>query len=191
MEPNNEPVDALEEPPTDYKAQIEEIYNDLPKSMQQEYKSRLQKHGLENDFETEHSYNILEKLNAAYQRKRERSRQHSKTKREQAKLMQATLNIQTKPRGRPKKVTPVAEPKSPPPPAPEELPEEPEEEVNEELNELLEDLEDEPQPQPQPLPQPLPQPEPQPPQYTPIERLKKIPSPPPLQRHSLVSLFNV
>jgi len=124
-ESNNEQViDTLEEPPTDFKSEIQEIYNELPQSVQAEYKERLRKHGHENDYETEGSYNILKRLSEAYDRKRERSRKNSQKKREETKLLQQTLNIKPRTRGRPKKVTPVvAEPKEEPIKTPENLPE--------------------------------------------------------------------
>ena len=60
---NEEIIDALEEPPTDFKEKIQDIYHDLPQSIKTEYQERLKKHNLENDFETEKSYKILERLN--------------------------------------------------------------------------------------------------------------------------------
>jgi hypothetical protein len=145
---NEEIIDALEEEPplADFKTKIEDIYFDLPQSIKLEYESRLKKHGLENDFETEASYKILERLNKAYQRKRERSRKNSQIKRNTIKALSTKLNIEQKPRGRPRKVTPP-EPKEPPPPLQkeEELPE-PEEspfemdEDDDDINEILQDI---------------------------------------------------
>ena len=180
-EQNNEPIDALEEAPPneDFKTKIEDIYFDMPTSIKTEFESRLKKHNLENDFETESSYKILQRLNLAYQRKRERSRKNSQIKRDTVKALSTKLNIEQKPRGRPRKITPP-EPKEPPPPLQkEELPEpEPElpfemdeDEDNEDLNELLKDVKIEPKKE-----------------YKPLDRT--LPPPSPLVRHSLSSLFS-
>jgi len=188
---NEEIIDALEEEPslTDFKTKIEDIYFDLPQSIKIEYESRLKKHGLENDFETQASYKILERLNKAYERKRERSRKNSQVKRDTMKALSTKLNIEQKSRGRPRKVTPpVAEPKEPPPPLEEKLPEpEPEElpfemdeiedEDNEDLNEILQDIKIEPKIEPKK-------------EYTPLNRKANLPGPSPLVRHSLSSLFS-
>jgi hypothetical protein len=162
-EQQNEPIDALEETPPDedFKTKIEDICFDLPQSIKLEYQDRLKKHNLENDFETEASYNILERLNKAYERKRERSRKNSQVKRDTMKALSTKLNITQNPRGRPKKITPaIAEPKEPPPPLQkEELPEpepepepfemdEIEDEDNEDLNEILQDIKIEPKIEP-------------------------------------------
>jgi hypothetical protein len=184
MEEQNEPIiDALEEAPPieDFKTKIEEIYNDLPQSIKLEYQTRLKKHDIENDFETEASYKILEKLNNAYERKRERSRKNSQIKRDTMKALATKLNIETRSRGRPKKnTTSLPEPTDPPPPLqkepPSELPEpepEPEpfemdEDDNDDINELLKDVKIEPK----------------------KEGLPPLPPPSPLIRHSLSSLFS-
>ena len=191
MEEQNkeDPIDALEETPAlneDFKTKIEDIYFDLPQSIKLEYESRLKKHNLENDFETEASYKILERLNKAYERKRERSRKNSQVKRDTMKSLATKLNIVQKSRGRPRKVTPaIAEPKEPPPPLqkeelpePEELPfemDEIEDEDNEDLNEILQDIKIEPKIEPKK-------------EYTPLNRT--LPPPSPLVRHSLSSLFS-
>jgi len=187
---NEEIIDALEETPPveDFKTKIEEIYHDLPQSIKLEYQTRLLKHGLENDFETEASYKILQRLNNAYERKRERSRKNSQIKRDAMKALSTKLNIVQKPRGRPKKVTPAAaipEPKESPPPLqkeelhePEELPEpEPElpfemdEDDNEDITELYVKIEPKIEPKKEYKPQ-------------------EMPPPSPLVRHSLSSLFS-
>ena len=48
-------IEHLEERPPiqDFKTKIENIYHDLPVSIQDEYKNRLRKRHLENDFETQ------------------------------------------------------------------------------------------------------------------------------------------
>ena len=183
-EQQNEPIDALEETPPDedFKIKIEDIYFDLPQSIKLEYQDRLKKHNLENDFETEASYKILERLNKAYERKRERSRKNSQIKRDTMKALSTKLNIDQKPRGRPRKVKPaVPEPNSPPPPLQkEELPEEELpfemdeiEDENDDINELLQDIKFEPKKE-----------------YKPLDRKAPLPGPSPLVRHSLSSLFS-
>jgi hypothetical protein len=162
-EQNNEPIDALEDTPPDedFKTKIEEIYHDLPLSIKTEYQERLKKHNLKNDFETEKSYKILERLNKAYERKRERSRKNSQIKRDTMKALSTKLNIEQKPRGSPEKVTPLPEPKEPPPPLQkeEELPEPElelqfemdEDEDNDDINEILKDVKFEPKKEYKPL----------------------------------------
>jgi hypothetical protein len=188
QQPENDPIEALEVPPTDFKAQIEEIYHELPQSIKTEYQARLRKHGHANDFETQQSYDILMRLKGAYDRKRERSRRNSQLKRDSMKALQVKLNLEPKPRGRPKKVVPiVAEPKSPPPPVPEELPEPEEPELEPPLND--EEIPDEPEEafemdELNVLMQDLKMPEKIPP-----KKEVPLPPPPPLVRHSLSTLF--
>ena len=175
---NEEIIDALEETPTneDFKTKIEDIYFDLPQSIKLEYESRLKKHNLENDFETEKSYNILERLNKAYERKRERSRKNSQVKRDTMKSLATKLNIVQKSRGRPRKIKPPEPLQKEELPEPEELPfemDEIEDEDNEDLNEILQDIKIEPKKE-----------------YTPLDRKAPLPPPSPLVRHSLSSLFS-
>ena len=164
-EQQNEPIDALEETPPDenFKTKIEDIYFEIPQSIKLEYESRLK------------NAKILERLNKAYERKRERSRKNSQVKRDTMKALSTKLNIVQKPRGRPKKAIPVAEPNSPL----EELPEpEPElqfemDDDDNDINEILQDIKIEPKKE-----------------YTPLDRKAPLPPPSPLVRHSLSSLFS-
>ena len=159
-----------EEPPNeDFKTKIEDIYHNLPESIQNEYKSRLRKRDLDNDFETKASYNVLKRLNEAYMRKRERSKITSQNKRDKIKALKNVLNVETKKRGRPKlepsKPKIVAQPKAEPKAEPEAEPEptieplqfnlsdnedETDDDNDQDINELLKDLKvEEPQPKSQ------------------------------------------
>ena len=178
MEEQKDIIEHLEEEPPiqDFKTKIEDIYHDLPESIQNEYKSRLRKRDLENDFETKASYNVLKRLNEAYMRKRERSKITSQNKRDKIKALKNVLNVETKKRGRPKlepskpkietKIEPKVEPKVQAEPTPkveskiETLPEplqfelsdnEDESDNDADINELINDLKiEEPQPKSQP-----------------------------------------
>lgn len=73
-ETNKNDMDGLEEPPTDFKEQIQEIFDSIPLSVQNQYKKALTKNLIENDNETEMSFNILKKINDNYLKKKERSK---------------------------------------------------------------------------------------------------------------------
>ena len=185
-------IDHLEEEPPneDFKTKIEDIYHNLPVSIQDEYKNRLRKKDLENDFETEASYNVLSRLNDAYMRKRERSKITSQNKRDKLKAIKNVLNVETKKRGRPKlepskpkivaqpKAEPKSEPKAEPEPTIEPLQfdlsdneDGSDDDSAEEINELLKDIKiEEPQPKSQP-------------------KKEMILPPPKLVRSSLAGLF--
>ena len=159
-----------EEPPIeDFKTKIEDIYHNLPVSIQDEYKNRLRKKDLENDFETEASYNVLTRLNDAYMRKRERSKITSQNKRDKIKSLKIFSNVETKKRGRPKIVKEPEPIKVEPEPAIEPLQFELEDNnTTQEINDILQDLKiEESQPKKEVV----------------------IPSPPKLVRHSLSALF--
>ena len=103
-ETKNNELDALEQEPTDFKEQINTIYNTLPLSVQKQYKKSLTKNAIEDDFETEQSYTILQKLNEKYLQKKERSRISSQLKRDQKreslqpkKLEEPTIEIEEEP----------------------------------------------------------------------------------------------
>ena len=162
-------IEHLEEKPPieDFKTKIEDIYHNLPVSIQDEYKNRLRKKDLENDFETEATYNVITRLNDAYMRKRERSKITSQNKRDKLKAIKNVLNVETKKRGRPKivkepepiKVEPAIEPRQ------FELEDN---NTTQEINDILQDSKiEESQPKKEVV----------------------IPSPPKLVRHSLSALF--
>ena len=180
-----------ERPPIeDFKSKIEDIYHNLPVSIQDEYKNRLRKKDLENDFETEASYNVITRLNDAYMRKRERSKITSQNKRDKLKAIKNVLNVETKKRGRPKlepskpkivaqpKAEPKSEPKAEPEPTIEPLQfnlsdneDETDDDNDQDINELLKDIKvEEPQPKSQP-------------------KKEMILPPPKLVRSSLAGLF--
>ena len=169
MEEQKDIMEHLEEEPPieDSKTKIEDIYHNLPVSIQDEYKNRLRKKDLENDFETEASYNVITRLNDAYMRKRERSKITSQNKRDKLKAIKNVLNVETKKRGRPKivkepepiKVEPAIEPRQ------FELEDN---NTTQEINDILQDSKiEESQPKKEVV----------------------IPSPPKLVRHSLSALF--
>ena len=188
-EQKNDIIEHLEERPPieDFKTKIENIYHDLPVSIQDEYKNRLRKKDLENDFETEASYNVLSRLNDAYMRKRERSKITSQNKRDKLKAIKNVLNVETKKRGRPKlepskpkivaqpKAEPKSEPKAEPEPTIEplqfDLSDNEDDDNDEDINELINDLKiEETQPKSQP-------------------KKEMILPPPKLVRSSLAGLF--
>ena len=164
-------IDHLEEEPPieDFKTKIEDIYHNLPVSIQNEYKKRLRKKELENDFETEASYNVLTRLNDAYMRKRERSKITSQNKRDKIKSLKIFSNVETKKRGRPKNVTEPEPIKVETEPVIEPLQFELEDNnTTQEINDILQDLKiEESQPKKEVV----------------------IPPPPKLIRHSLSALF--
>ena len=158
-------MNGLEQPPTDFTENIQDIFDSIPLSVQNQYKKALTKILIEDDIETEMSFNILKNNNDNYLKKKERSKKSSKIKRDQNREVLMLLNKTAAKRGRPPKV--VEEIKIEEEPIIEPLVEEDEPFKMEDLDDETPELELPPKPE-----------------YKPIQRSKKIEI-----NHSLSSLF--